>query len=104
MENPWGVAETVQNNVFTTSRAMEKDMMDEQGFNQLSSVPAARENGGLSLVYSERGKLRNERLYAKALLLGAAGLCVSVLLLIPQAQSPDESWWCQVLLSFEMSH
>lgn len=84
MENPWGVAETVQNNVFTTSRAMEKDMMDEQGSKQLSSVPAARENRGLSLVYSERGKLRNERLYAKAVLVGGCwSLCLSITINTP---------------------
>ena len=57
-------------------------MMDRQGFGELSRVPAARENGGLSLVYSARGRLRHGRLCAEALPVAAAGLCVSVLLFI----------------------
>lgn len=60
MENPGGVAETVPYTVSTTFRAMEKNMMDRQGSNQLSSVPAARENRGLSIVYSEREKAQKD--------------------------------------------
>ena len=52
-------------------------MMDRQGFGELSRVPAARENGGLSLVHSARGRLRHGRLCAEALPVAAAGLCVS---------------------------
>jgi hypothetical protein len=63
-------------------------MIDRPGFKQLSSVPATREKGSLSLVNSEMERLRSERFCVKALQeWGLVLLCFSIVIIAPSGKA-----------------